>query len=47
MMSDIFAHILPLRYMETVKRLTLINPGYTNRTLSLSDLDDSGFKLRL
>ena len=39
MMIDIFAHILPLKYMQTVKRLSLINPDYTDRTLSLSDLD--------
>ena len=39
MMIDIFAHIIPLKYIEAVKRLSLINPDYIDRTRSLSDLD--------
>jgi predicted TIM-barrel fold metal-dependent hydrolase len=39
MKIDIFAHIVPLKYLEAVKRLSLINPDYIDRTRSLSDLD--------
>ena len=39
MKIDIFAHILPSKYLEAVKGLSLINPDYINCTRTLSDLD--------
>jgi len=39
MKIDIFAHILPPKYLEAVNRISLINPDYVYRTLTLSDLD--------
>ena len=39
MKIDIFAHILPSKYLEAVKGLSLINPDYVNGTRTLSDLD--------
>ena len=39
MKIDIFAHIVPSKYLEAVKRLSLINPDYIECTRSLSDLD--------
>ncbi|MFC1824975.1 hypothetical protein ACFL9T_19875 [Thermodesulfobacteriota bacterium] len=39
MKIDIFAHILPPKYLEAVKGLSLINPDYVNGTRTLSDLD--------
>ncbi|MFH1487326.1 MAG: amidohydrolase family protein [Pseudomonadota bacterium] len=39
MKIDIFAHILPPKYLEAVNRLVMINPDYVERTRTLSDLD--------
>ena len=39
MRIDIFAHILPPKYLEAANRISLINPDYVYRTLTLSDLD--------
>ena len=38
MKIDIFCHIIPEKYAEVVKRLSLINPDYIDRTRSLTDL---------
>jgi hypothetical protein len=39
MKIDIFAHVIPSKYMEAVKKSSLINPDYIDRTRSLGDLD--------
>lgn len=39
MKIDIFAHIVPPRYGETVNKMSLIAPDYIERTASLNDLD--------
>ena len=39
MKIDIFAHIIPTKYMDAVKRLSLMNPDYIDKTRSLNDLD--------
>ena len=39
MKIDIFAHILPSKYLEAVDRLRLINPDYVHGTTTLSDME--------
>lgn len=39
MKIDVFAHLVPQKYSESVQRLSLVNPDYIEKTGSLTDLD--------